>query len=60
MTTAAPSGCRHCGISKPEHMQRWKSGVGWHAWEPPTQAQILARMKARRAQPTDPHSIPTV
>ncbi|GAA3718026.1 hypothetical protein [Streptomyces tremellae] len=31
-------------------MQRWKAPVGWHAWVQPTNAQILARMTARRAE----------
>ncbi|MFD9124923.1 hypothetical protein [Kitasatospora sp. NPDC059571] len=46
--TATPSACRHCGIPEREHWRRWKPGVGWHAYEPPTDAQILARMRARR------------
>lgn len=52
MTLAAPNGCRHCGIPARQHAQQWKPPVGWHKWEPPTDAQILARMKARRAQRT--------
>ncbi|WP_145503154.1 hypothetical protein [Streptomyces sp. CFMR 7] len=47
-----PSGCQHCGINQREHMQRWKPPVGWHQWAAPTQAQIKARMQARRAART--------
>ncbi len=43
-----PSGCRWCGLSNP-HWQYWRPGKGYHQYEPPTQAQILARMRARRA-----------
>ncbi|MFF0143644.1 hypothetical protein ACFYRN_45600 [Streptomyces sp. NPDC005227] len=46
-----PSACGRCGVPLLEHMQRWKkseSGDGWHQWIAPSQAQILARMKARR------------
>jgi hypothetical protein len=48
-----PSGCQHCGIPKSQHYQQWKPPVGWHQWEPPTDAQTLARMKARRAARTN-------
>lgn len=51
MTTTTPNGCQHCGIPARQHAQQWKPPVGWHKWEPPTDAQILARMKARRAKP---------
>lgn len=43
-----PYGCTHCGITKRVHGRRWTTGVGVHGWEPPTQAQIAERMKARR------------
>lgn len=52
--TAEPSGCQHCGIPEREHAQRWKPPVGWHRWAPPTDAQTLARMTARRAARTNP------
>ncbi|MFJ7990274.1 hypothetical protein [Streptomyces sp. NPDC096351] len=42
-----PSGCRWCGLSG-THWQFWRPGKGYHQYEPPTQAQILARMRARR------------
>ncbi|MEW1760408.1 hypothetical protein AB0393_28340 [Streptomyces cyaneofuscatus] len=42
-----PSACRHCGVPRREHMQRWTTRAGWHRWTPPTQQQIKARMKAR-------------
>lgn len=45
----APNGCRHCGIDKPNHVQRWAREVGIHGWVEPTDAQRLERMKARRA-----------
>jgi hypothetical protein len=44
-----PTACGLCGINDREHMQRWKPPVGWHTWTAPTQAQIKARMLARRA-----------
>ena len=57
-----PGGCRWCRIPEREHMQRWmppsKGGPGWHQWEPPTDAQILARMKARRAANTTTPTTP--
>jgi hypothetical protein len=49
-----PSGCRWCGISQRDHMQRWKPPVGWHTWEQPTQEQTKARMRARRTERTRP------
>ncbi|RKN61908.1 hypothetical protein D7231_32065 [Streptomyces klenkii] len=47
---AQPSGCRWCGIPKRPHARRWTAAAGWHAWQAPTDAQILARMRARRAR----------
>jgi hypothetical protein len=46
--SAAPNGCRWCGIEQREHFSRWKPEPGWHTWEQPTQEQIKARMLARR------------
>ncbi|WP_441251178.1 hypothetical protein [Kitasatospora sp. McL0602] len=46
---AEPSACAHCGIPRREHYQQWTNAVSWHQWASPTSAQILARMKARRA-----------
>lgn len=46
--TGTPSGCQHCGITEREHMQRWITGTGWHAWQKPTISQIKLRMLARR------------
>lgn len=43
-----PSGCTHCGADQRSHYRRWTQTAGWHAWTPPTQAQIKARMTARR------------
>ncbi|GAA2410866.1 hypothetical protein GCM10010404_80950 [Nonomuraea africana] len=45
-----PSGCRHCGLEKRDHMGRWKSGAGWHGWVEPTDEQRKARMLDRRAR----------
>lgn len=47
-TTPSPSGCRWCGVEQYGHMQSWLPGRGFHCWEQPTQAQIKARMVARR------------
>ncbi|MEY9840633.1 hypothetical protein [Streptacidiphilus sp. EB103A] len=41
-----PGGCRWCGV---DHFGQWfLPGRGYHAWVQPTQAQIGARMRARR------------
>lgn len=48
MTTPEPSGCRHCGVGHRTHFSRHSDGVGRHQYEPPTEAQILDRMTARR------------
>lgn len=47
-TAPTPSGCRWCGYAEYGHAQMWLPGRGFHRWAPPTQAQILARMRARR------------
>lgn len=52
LATAEPSACRHCGIPFRRHYQHWIEPVGWHQWTAPTSAQILARMKTRRAART--------
>jgi hypothetical protein len=44
----SPFGCRWCGIEQSGHGRRWKHSKGMHGWEQPTQAQIKARMIARR------------
>ncbi|MEU0836097.1 hypothetical protein [Streptomyces sp. NPDC005969] len=49
----SPNSCQHCGVDEREHMRRWKPAVGWHAWTPPTQDQIKARMLARRTARLD-------
>lgn len=43
-----PSGCRNCGILQCHHAPQYTAD-GSHTYEPPTRAQRLARMKARRA-----------
>lgn len=45
-----PSACTWCGIARRGHGRQYADAVGWHAWEQPSQEQILARMKARRLQ----------
>lgn len=47
-----PSGCAHCGLDRRAHVCRWIAPVGWHTYAPPSQAQILVRMLARRAART--------
>ncbi len=45
-----PFGCRWCGIAQGwDHCRLWTPGKGVHVWQRPTQAQIKARMLARRA-----------
>ncbi|MFI9463824.1 hypothetical protein [Streptomyces xiamenensis] len=44
-----PQGCRWCGTPQQHHGRRWSDSHGVHAWEPLTAAQVLARMRARRA-----------
>ena len=44
-----PDGCRWCGYDQYGHCQRWVPGRGFHGWTAPTDAQRLARMRARRA-----------
>ncbi|MFJ3182346.1 hypothetical protein ACIPJN_28705 [Streptomyces sp. NPDC086796] len=44
-----PSGCRWCGRVSRVHGGWWMPGKGFHRWERPTQAQIKARMLARRS-----------
>jgi hypothetical protein len=50
--TITPSACRHCGVERREHAQRWTEDAGWHVWTAPTQQQIKDRMKARRQEAT--------
>ncbi len=47
-----PDGCRWCGISQRAHARQWTAEAGWHQWTQPTQDQIKARMRARRAART--------
>jgi len=47
-----PFGCRWCGLPDP-HGQYYTRSVGMHSWERPTNAQIKARMRARRANRKD-------
>lgn len=53
-----PSGCRHCGLDRRLHFQRWTDAAGWHKWEHPTQEQIKARMLERRDARSRPASTP--
>ncbi|WP_411092243.1 hypothetical protein [Streptomyces sp. 049-1] len=47
-TPPHPYGCRWCGIDPAEHRKRRTAAAGLHTWQRPTNAQILARMRARR------------
>ncbi|MEU0691933.1 hypothetical protein [Streptomyces uncialis] len=49
---ANPSACGQCGVPERQHAQQWEPSAGWHTWVAPSQAQILARMRARRAART--------
>lgn len=58
-----PSACRWCGQPQGTHGQWWRPGKGYHQYETPTQAQMKARMVARRnarlnAPPTQYHALP--
>jgi hypothetical protein len=55
-----PDGCRWCGIAQYGHCRRFRASVGWHTWAEPTDAQRLARMKARRAQRLAPPPEPAI
>ena len=48
-TAPSPYGCRWCGEARHHHGRSWVGSRGIHVWEQPTSAQILARMRARRA-----------
>ncbi|MFB8122060.1 hypothetical protein ACFVG1_12805 [Streptomyces bacillaris] len=48
-TAPAPFGCRWCGVQAGNHGRRYVGSHGMHAWERPTNDQIKARMRARRA-----------
>jgi hypothetical protein len=47
-TTPPPSGCRWCGRDQYNHGCWYVPRRGFHTWVQPTQAQIKARMLARR------------
>lgn len=47
---APPGGCHWCGLpQRAPHGLSWTAGLGFHSYVPPTDAQILARMRYRRA-----------
>ncbi|WP_326779664.1 hypothetical protein OG481_01885 [Streptomyces longwoodensis] len=48
-TPPTPNGCRWCGRDERSHGCWYMPRRGFHTWEQPTQAQIKARMLARRA-----------
>ncbi|WP_431980061.1 hypothetical protein [Streptomyces qinglanensis] len=50
MGIPTPSGCQHCGVEQRSHARRWTEAAGWHPWTAPTQEQMKARMRARRAK----------
>jgi len=43
-----PSACTWCGIARRGHGRQYADAAGYHGWEAPSDAQVLARMKARR------------
>jgi hypothetical protein len=43
-----PFGCRWCGDEQGHHGRQYLRSRGVHVWERPTEAQIKARMRARR------------
>lgn len=43
-----PFGCRWCGDEQGHHGRQYLRSRGVHGWERPTEAQIKARMRARR------------
>lgn len=44
-----PYGCRWCGDAQSHHGRSYVRSRGLHSWEQPTNEQIKARMRARRA-----------
>lgn len=42
------NGCRWCGVSAQGHGLFWTPAARWHAHVQPTDAQRLARLRARR------------
>lgn len=46
---SVPSGCRWCGDEQYHHGLQYVPGNDLHGYVEPTQAQRLARMKARRS-----------
>jgi len=49
-TAPSPYGCRWCGEARSSHGRSWVRSRGIHIWEQPTNAQVLARMRARRTR----------
>ncbi|MDX2800145.1 hypothetical protein [Streptomyces scabiei] len=47
-TAPTPFGCRWCGDEQRHHGRQWMAGHGMHSWVRPTEAQMKARMLARR------------
>ncbi|WP_244308842.1 hypothetical protein [Streptomyces monomycini] len=52
IATPEPYACAWCGLPLP-HGRQYTEDVGMHGWVRPSDAQILARMKARRAARSD-------
>lgn len=44
-----PSGCRHCGLAKRLHFDRWTDAAGWHEFTAPSRELIAERMRAKYA-----------
>lgn len=51
-TPATPGGCRYCGTTRQGHHQTHIPGHGFHPYTEPTDAQRLARLRARRTTTT--------
>lgn len=56
----SPYGCTWCGEERAHHGRRWAPTIQMHSWEAPREAQILDRMRYRRAvrlaaEPARPH-----
>lgn len=59
ITDEPPYGCTWCGDEQHHHGSQWAPIIGLHQWEAPTQAEILERMRRRRANrnaKTDPRA----
>lgn len=53
ITDEPPYGCTWCGEEYGFHGRRWAPIIQMHNWEAPDQAEILERMRRRRANRLD-------